>query len=842
MSLKKKIPLIFCLLVFFILLTNNVFHYMRSKNQLLDYNKKIIKMIVQEVSYQVKNTKNSSLYVEDILGRDLRTASLVIKNALPPHYQDITNEQLKRLAKESGVSHITLLAKTKDDIVGVRSSDRQEIGMGTNGWGYWYDAYMQLFALKPVSVGKGLTLPNYWTGPIEVASSNPNHIDKWGYYYDGSTNYIINPYFRDKVTDYEKRFGPWKIIRDFTKEEGILEITVFNPKNFGKKEEIVHLNGNKYIRISAQPIWYGKYQYQNIATDAAMVKKAINSKKNQTYQGYLKGKMIMKTFVPVFSKNDLPFVIGLVYDYGLIQEELTHELFVHILLSIVIMIIVLIISFIFSRSITQPIGYIVDQVNEIAQGKFGKILNLKRKDELGLLTENVNAMSKHLRSYVEDLNRSKELIEYQAFHDPLTGLLNRRYFQEKLKQIIDHATETGETVSVLFIDLDRFKQVNDSFGHNKGDEILKIVSDRIKDCFPNDKNAILTRQGGDEFIILLKNRTLAETQAAAERLVNNLKRPYSINDNEIYLSASCGISMYPEHTDNIDTLIIYSDVAMYSAKNKGGNRVTVYSQKLNPSEIERPRLEAHLRNAIENEKIEVFYQPKINAKTGTIFGAEALVRWTDEEFGVVSPEVFIPIAEDTGLIQPLWDFVMKHASKQVSDWNSNLSQPLTISINFSAMQFQEPCVMLQKVEDILAESKLPPGQLEIEITESILLSNSSEIVHTLKSLQDLGIAVSIDDFGTGYSSLSYLKDLPINTLKIDQSFIQNIDKDLRNTEIPEAIINLARSLHLDVIAEGVEEEYQKEFLLSKDCMRMQGYLFSKPLSKVDFEQFLKKYH
>ncbi|EKN69357.1 diguanylate cyclase/phosphodiesterase [Neobacillus bataviensis LMG 21833] len=836
MSIKKKIPLIFSLLVFLILLTNNAFHYIRSKNQLLEYNEVVIKMIVKEVSFQVKNTKSSSLYVEDILGRDLRTASLAIKDALPASYQDITNEQLVALAKETGVSHITLLAKTNDDIVGVRSSDPQEIGMSTKGWGYWYDAYQQLFSLKPVSVGKGITLPHYWSGPIEVASSNPKHIDKWGYYYDGSTNYMINPYFRDKITDYEKRFGPWKVIQDFTKVDGILELTVFNPKNFGKKEEVVHLNGNKYIRISAQPIWYGKYNYQNYTTDANLVKKAITTKKNQSYKDTMNGKMIMKTFVPIFSKNDQPFVIGLVYNYGLIQAELVHELKVHILLSIAIMLIVLIVSFLFSRSITQPIGYIVEHVNEIAQGNFGKKLKLKRKDELGLLTENVNAMSNHLRSYVEDLNQSKELIEYQAYHDPLTGLLNRRYFQEKLRQIIDRANKTGETVSVIFIDLDRFKQVNDSFGHNKGDEILKIVSGRIKDCLPADDNTIITRQGGDEFIILLKNYNLDKTKAAAETIVNHLKKPYSLNGKEIYLSASCGISIYPDHTKNMDTLIIYSDLAMYAAKKTGGNKVTIYSEKLSQSSIERPRLEAHLRKAIENEKIEVFYQPKINLKSGTIFGAEALVRWTDAEFGFVPPDVFIPIAEDTGLIQPLWELVMKLACSQVSKWNAARPQPLSISVNFSARQFQEPVLMLQKVKEILAESQLLPKNLEIEITESILLSNSSEIVQALESLKDIGIAVSIDDFGTGYSSLSYLKDLPINTLKIDKSFIQNINENHENAEIPEAIINLARSLHLDVIAEGVEEEYQKDFLLSKNCVQMQGYLFSKPLSKEEFEK------
>lgn len=832
-------PLIFCLLVFLILLTNNTFHYIRSKNQLIANNEREIKMITQEVSFQVENVREGSLYVENLLGRDLRMASLAIKQALPPKYQDITNEQLKKLAQEVRVSHITLLAKTEKDIIGVRSSDPEEINMSTKGWGYWYDAFKQLFDITPVTVGKGLTLPYFWSGPIEVASSDPDHTDKWGYYYDGSTNYIINPYFRDnEVLEYERRFGPGEVIKGFTKDRGVLELTVFNPKNFGKEKEVVYLNGNIYTRISAEPIWYGSYKYQNIQVDAAHISKAIKTKQVQAYKDVLKDKSLMKTFVPVFPTADEPFVIGLVYNYGLIQKELTHELTVHILLSFVIMIVVFITSLIFSRSITQPIGYIVEQVNEIAQGNFRNKLHLNRKDELGLLTENVNALSTDLQNYVNDLNKSKELIEYQAYHDPLTGLLNRRYLQEKLKPTIERANETDETVSVLFIDMDRFKQVNDSFGHNKGDEILKIIAERINACLPND-NTVITRQGGDEFIILLLNYDLIATKAAAEKIVNNLKKIYLLDGNEIYLGASCGISLFPMHTKNMDTLIVYADIAMYSAKKLGGNKVIIYSEKLIQSNIERPKLEARLRKAIESGKVEVYYQPKIAVDSGKIFGAEALVRWNDEEFGFVSPELFIPIAEDIGLIHPLWEFVMKEACQQVSKWNHNRSTPLSISVNFSARQFQEPCSMLNMVKEILTESQLGPENFEIEITESILLNNSSEIVESLKTLQNMGIAISIDDFGTGYSSLNYLKNLPINTLKIDKSFIQDIHQDYANSEIPEAIINLARSLHLNVIAEGVEKEYQRDFLLSKNCIQMQGYLFSKPLNKVEFEQFLQ---
>ena len=839
MSIKKKIPLLFCLLVFLILLSNNTFHYVRSKSQLLNYNEKEIEMIIKEVSFQVEKTKEGSLYVEDILGRDLRIASLAIKQKLPPNYQDISNEQLTSLAKEVGVSHITLLAKTPDDIIGVKSSDPEEINMSTKDWGYWYDAYQQLFAITPVSVGKGLTLPDYWSGPIEIASSDPEHIDKWGYYFDGSTNYIINPYFRDnEVLEYEERFGPGKVIEGFIKERGVLELSVINPKNFGKKSEVVHLNGNSYIRISARPIWYGSYKYRNVNNDTIFVKKAIKTKELQSYKVCLNGKSIMKTFVPVFPKNDQAYVIGLVYNYGLIEQELRHELMVHVLLSIAIMIIVLIISFIFSRSITQPIGYIVDQVNDIAHGNYEKNIHLNRKDELGLLTENVNSLSKHLQSYVKDLHQSKELIEYQAYHDPLTGLLNRRYVLEKLTPFINLANETGNKISVLFIDLDRFKQVNDSFGHSKGDEILKTVANRIKNCLPEDDTIIITRQGGDEFIIFLVDFDCSQTKNVAEKIVSNLKKSYSLDGSEIYLGASCGVSLYPDQSKDIDTLVIYADLAMYAAKKMGGNKVVVYTEKINKSNVKRPRLEARLRKAIENEEIEVYYQPKINADSGTIFGAEALVRWNDEEFGFVSPDLFIPIAEDTGLIQPLWEIVMKTACQQISSWNMKRSQSLTISVNFSARQFQEPDSMVKSVKEILSESRLNPQNFEIEITESILLNNSTEIVHSLQTLQNMGISISIDDFGTGYSSLSYLKDLPIDSLKIDKSFIQNIDEEYRNTEIPEAIINFARALHLSVIAEGVEKDFQKEFLLSKNCVQMQGYLFSKPLSKADFEKYM----
>ncbi|MGM0878071.1 MAG: putative bifunctional diguanylate cyclase/phosphodiesterase [Bacillota bacterium] len=839
MSIKKKLPLFFMLLVLAILIANNTLHYIRSKNELLKYNEREIALVTQEIAYQVENAKEGSLYVEDMIGRELRTASIAIKKSLPPNYENVKNEELKRLADELMISHITLLIQTDDDIIGIKSSDPHEINMSTKDWGYWYDAFQQLFSLNSVNVEKGLTLPHYWTGPIEVSSSNPEHTDKWGYYYDGSTNYIIDPYLRDnEVLEYEALFGPGKVMERFTNElEGVLELTVFNPKNFGQDNEVVHLNGNSFVRISEKPIWYGTYQYTNEQIDSEYVQKAIESGQVQKYRAELNDKDVKKTFVPINLDKEKPYVIGLTYDYGLIQKELNQQLIEHLLLLGIFMIIVFGTSFIFSRSITRPIGYIVEQVTEIAQGKFGKTLQLNRKDELGHLATNVNSLSTYLRTYLDDLKQSQSVVEFQAYHDPLTGLPNRRYFQEKLNEITICTNKAGKDVAVLFIDIDRFKYINDSLGHSKGDELIILISKRIKTCLSAERS-VMTRQGGDEFIIMLRDYNNEEVIQIAEKIIETFQKPYYIQENEIYVGASCGISLYPRHTKDLETLIIYADMAMYSAKKQGGNKVVLYNDEISKSNNERSLIESKLRKAIEDDKIDIYYQPKINVRTGKITGVEALLRWFDDDLNFVSPGKFIPIAEDSGLIQPLWQSTMKKACQQIRKWNDGSTNPITLAINFSAKQFQDPEYMVQQVKDILTNSRLNPRYFEMEITESVLLDHSQETIKALESLKDFGIYISIDDFGVGYSSLTYLKTLPINCLKIDKSFIQEITEDLRNKEIAEAVINLARSLKLEVIAEGVEQEYQKDYLLKNDCFMMQGYLFSKPLCKDEFEQFL----
>lgn len=837
MSIKKKLSVFFTLLVLCILLANNTLHYIRSKNRLTEFNQREITLVTEEIAYEVENSKNSASYMEDRMAQELRTASIAIQQSLPADYHDVSNDELKQLAKKLRVSHITLLAPVEGDIIGVKSSDPKEINMSTKEWGYWYTSFQQLLSQQPVTTTKGLTLPHFWSGPIEVASSNPNHIDKWGYYYDGSTNYIIDPYFRDRhVLDFEKRFGPTNVMNRFTENlEGVLELTAFNPKNFGKRNQNVYLNGNKYIRIKDQPIWYGTYTYRNTERDKKSIQKALKTGKSQSYTAEINHKKILKTLVPIKEKNSPAYVIGVVYDYGLIKKELQQELIKHLLLSLPFIFIVLIISFIFSTSITRPIKHIMEHVNQIAKGNFGKVLNVRRKDELGGLVANINHLSHFLKTYVDDLKKSQEESEYHAYHDFLTGLPNRRYFKEELnRRLVESKEKSIRHVAVLFIDIDRFKDINDTLGHSKGDQLIQLIANRIKECLPPANN-FLTRQGGDEFVILFSDFTPEEVERITEKIIAYVQQPCYIDNDEVFVSISSGLSFYPEHSTNLDTLITYADVAMYASKRQGGSKVSIYHDSLNQKQAEKVHIETRLRKAIQKGDIDVYYQPKIEAKRNVITGVEALVRWNDAELGFVSPEAFIPIAEEAGLIQSLWEVVMKKACSQVSKWNKDRNEKMTLAVNFSPRQFQDPIVLVNEIQQFLSLHRFDPTWFEMEITESTLLMNAEETIKALHLLKKYGISISIDDFGTGYSSLSYLKKLPIDCLKIDRSFIQDIQEDYSNSEIAQAIISLSQSLKLQVIAEGVEEEYQKAFLMENGCDHMQGYLFSKPLNAEDFE-------
>ena len=439
------------------------------------------------------------------------------------------------------------------------------------------------------------------------------------------------------------------------------------------------------------------------------------------------------------------------------------------------------------------------------------------------------------------LRRERKLSEQyyeQLITDQLTGLPNRILFQDHLTQALAEARQYETRLAVLFIDLDRFKYINDTLGHKVGDLLLLQVVERLRSCLRDDE--ALYRLGGDEFIIV-EEHTPDKRQAIdlAENILSLVDKPYMIEGHELFISASIGISWYPEDGEDMETLFKNADMAMYRAKEQGRNNYQVFDVRMNDYAFERLQLEKDLRKALEREEFLVYYQPQIHISTGRIIGMEALVRWQHPQRGMVSPGQFIPLAEETKLIIPIGEWVLRTACAQNKAWQDAGFPHVRVSVNLSAHQFLEPN-LAQMVKQVLEETGLAPEFLDLEITESITMNNIDRAIATMHELASLGIQISIDDFGTGYSSLSYLKKFPIHTLKIDQSFVRDIPNDSDDGAIATAIIAMAHSLNLNVIAEGVETADQLEFLGRRGCDEMQGYLVSRPVPAIEFENILNR--
>jgi diguanylate cyclase (GGDEF)-like protein/PAS domain S-box-containing protein len=423
---------------------------------------------------------------------------------------------------------------------------------------------------------------------------------------------------------------------------------------------------------------------------------------------------------------------------------------------------------------------------------------------------------------ISDHKNAEEKITYLAYHDTLTGLPNRFMFTEKLKQFI----ESHRHIAVLFIDIDQFKKINDTRGHTIGDQLLQQVAQRLINCVR--KEDIVARLGGDEFTVILPTKSKTKVAQVAERIVAEIRNPYYIGDSEFYLRTSIGISLYPTDGENIETLIKNSDIAMYRSKELGGDNFEFFTSSLNRSLEEKVNLERLLHTALANNEFVMYYQPQIDLRTGQIFGAEALIRWVHPQRGLIPPDQFIPIAEETGLIVPIGDWALRTACIQAKKWNREDGHPFHIAVNLSVKQFIANGIVVS-VDRIIRETGLNPNLLELELTESIFLQNTESVAATMNQLKNLGVRISIDDFGTGYSSLAYLKDFPIDSLKIDRSFIHNLPKNDKNTAIISAIITLARNLGIKTIAEGIETPEQLEFYEMEGCDIAQGYYFSRPL-------------
>ncbi len=448
----------------------------------------------------------------------------------------------------------------------------------------------------------------------------------------------------------------------------------------------------------------------------------------------------------------------------------------------------------------------------------------------------------HLINRVIDysIERKKDLEElsHLANYDSLTGLANRLLFRERLDRALIRADRNKSFVALFVIDLDRFKNVNDTLGHDAGDKLLIDVANRLKRC--TREGDTIARLGGDEFTIIMEDiKSIDDAVNIAEKILNFMQKKFDIHQNDIFVSPSIGITIYPLDDTNSANLFINADSAMYDAKESGRNCYRFYTAKMNSHLVEQVNLESKLRRAIDNEEFVLYYQPKFNVNEKWAIGAEALIRWIDPEEGMISPARFIPLAEDTGLIAPITDWVMKQACRQNSQWQQRGYNPIRMAINVSPKQFNQEDIVY-RIFNLIISSDLAPKYVELEITEGALVEDVEKSCAILMKLKSRGIQVSIDDFGTGYSSLSYLKKFPLDTLKIDQSFVCDLMQDSDDAAIVSAIIAMARSLKLNVIAEGVENQEQLNYLAAKGCNEVQGYFTGRPVPAEEFEQFLVK--
>lgn len=442
---------------------------------------------------------------------------------------------------------------------------------------------------------------------------------------------------------------------------------------------------------------------------------------------------------------------------------------------------------------------------------------------------------------VEEITQRKQheaAIQFQATHDALTGLPNRTLLYDRLEQAVLQAHRHGGSLAVVFFDLDQFKYVNDSLGHQVGDRLLKTVASRLKSCV-RDADTV-ARLSGDEFVLLLaKQNSEDSVTQALQRILEKVAAPWFVNNVELQITCSMGVSLCPADGNDADTLLKHADIAMFRAKQSGRNNFQFFSTEMNSAINGRLEMMTKLRRALADNEFTLHYQPKVQLASGKIIGAEALIRWQQPDGSMISPAQFIAVAEESGLIIPLGEWVLRTACAQLCAWQKAGHAAIPVSVNISPLQLERGNVV-DMVTRILTETGLAPHYLELEITESVVMREVEKSFAILERLRALGVKISIDDFGTGYSSLSYLRRFPVNTLKIDQSFVRNISSDPNNAGIIQAIISLGHTLNLNVLAEGVETEEEFRFLLDNRCDEMQGYYLSKPVAQEAFLRLLSK--
>jgi len=498
----------------------------------------------------------------------------------------------------------------------------------------------------------------------------------------------------------------------------------------------------------------------------------------------------------------------------------------------------LVIARIVSLRIAGSVAQLIAFSRRVASGDFSARAQQGRDDEFGILARAMNQMAESIENSNVLLESSADTLKHQATHDALTGLPNRALLEDRLKQAISYADRYGRLMTVVFINLDGFKMVNDSLGRKAGDELLKVMAARMSQCLRGVDTVV--RTGGDEFVIVLYDRPGDGTEIAPalQRLLEAIAVPVQIDRQAVQVTGSMGVATYPADGADADALVMNADAAMYRAKASGRNNFQFYAAEMNGTSRDRLAMREGLRHAIARGELHLAYQPKVDMRSGEVIGVEALIRWQHPERGLVSPTEFIPLAEETGLIVPIGEWVLRTACFQHKAWQRAGLPAFGVSVNVSARQFRER-TLIEQVARALADSGLEAMFLELELTESLVMEDLESALLSMKALQAMGVQLSIDDFGTGYSSLSALKRFPIARLKIDRAFVRDIPDDDEDKAIAKAIISLGHELNLKVIAEGVENEQQLEFLRANGCDEMQGYLFSPPVSPAQLAALVK---
>ncbi|MDJ0882430.1 MAG: EAL domain-containing protein [Gammaproteobacteria bacterium] len=525
-------------------------------------------------------------------------------------------------------------------------------------------------------------------------------------------------------------------------------------------------------------------------------------------------------------------------------NQLRRNYLISIILGLIVINALILLGFILyvKLRVAEPAHQLLANVKKITRGEFDVRVPITSRDELGMLSEDFNKMALSLEQQRQEIISANENIEYQATHDMLTGLPNRYSFQERIRQNVVTSKRHLRRGVMMMMDLDQFKAVNDSMGHHAGDELLIQVADRLNRVIREED--MLARLGGDEFIILIsevsndEEKALSQVQTILSGILDSFTEPFLLNDEEVKISASIGVVFYPDQGEDVEELLKHADTAMYKAKEDGGNCSRLFDANMQQKLSRRVGVLKNLRNGIQQEQLKLFYQPQVDAK-GKLMSAEALVRWIHPHKGIIQPHDFIDVAENNDIIIELGEWVISSVCEQLQHWRASKSvrQLVPISVNMSSKQFHQDN-FCDLVIDNLEKFDISPHYLTLEITENVLLKKFQDTREKIQKLKQFGVRFSVDDFGTGFSSLAYLKQLPLDEVKIDRSFVRDMMTDSKDEHLVNGIINLSHTLDLNVVAEGVENQMQFDILIAKHCELFQGFLFDQPLTADQFEKYL----